>query len=106
MAVLNFYKIGLVIPENAVYIGRKSYKHGLPESKFHNPFPLVKGEPRGSTIDKYRTYLWNQIKSGKITIEDLLELDGKDLVCYCHPNPCHGDVLTAAINWAKTIKED
>lgn len=42
---------------------------------------------------------------GEITIQDLLDLDGKDLVCFCkQPNKevaCHCDVILAAIEWAK-----
>lgn len=106
MKVLNFYKEGLKIPDNAIYIGRKSYKHNLPESKYHNPFKLSEGEAREATIERYRQYLWKEVRSGNITVEELASLYGKDLVCYCAPNPCHGDVLLSAIKWAKDkIKE-
>ena len=33
--------------------------------------------------------------------EDLLALDGKDLVCWCAPYRCHGDTIMKAIEWAK-----
>lgn len=101
MKVLNFYREGLKIPEGAIYIGRYSAKHGLPQSKYHNPIRLKEGEPRGSTLEAYRQYLWKEIKAGRITVEELAALDGTDLVCYCKPQPCHGDILMAAIQWAK-----
>lgn len=101
MEVLNFYKEGLKIPEGAIYIGRYSAKHGLPQSKYHNPIKLQEGEPRGSTMDKYRKYLWGEIKAGRITVEELANLYGTNLVCYCKPKPCHGGILMAAIKWAK-----
>lgn len=103
MAVLNFYHLRKVIPENAVYIGRSMPHFGLKQSKFANPFKLSKEEPRGATIERYRVWLWGQIRSGKITIEDLLALEGKDLVCFCHPHPCHGDVIEAAVKWAREV---
>lgn len=103
--VLNFYHIGKVIPENAEYMGRAMPHLGLKQSKFANPYKLSKDEPRGATIERYRVWLWQQIRSGKITIQDLLDLDGKDLVCFCkQPNKevaCHCDVILAAIEWAK-----
>jgi predicted NAD-dependent protein-ADP-ribosyltransferase YbiA (DUF1768 family) len=98
--VLNFYHEGLVIPDGAVYIGRTMKKHGLVGHKLANPFKLSEGEPRGSTIARYRAWLWGQIKEGKITVQDLLDLRGKDVVCFCHPQPCHGDVVLKAVEWA------
>ncbi|URC22611.1 hypothetical protein KASHIRA_00170 [Serratia phage vB_SmaM-Kashira] len=98
--VLNFYKEGLKIPDGAVYIGRRMVKHGLSASKFANPFRLSDDEPRGATIERYRHWLWENIRSGKITEKDLLALEGKDVVCYCHPAPCHGDVVVKAVEWA------
>lgn len=101
MKVLNFYHLGKTIPEGAVYIGRAMPHMGLKASKFANPFKLKEDEPRGSTIQRYKEWLWEQIRCGKITLEDLLELESKDLVCFCSPQPCHGDVLIAAVAWAR-----
>lgn len=106
MQVLNFHKIGQVIPENAEYIGRKSYKFNLPQSIFANPFPLKEGEPRGTTIEKYKKWLWEQLLEEKITKKDILSLEGKDLVCYCAPQPCHGNVLKAAFEYIKNNEKD
>lgn len=100
MAVVNFYKVGCKIPPNSIYIGRPNYKFGLKGSKYANPFKLSEDEPRGSTIERYKQWLWNEIKEGRITKEELANLEGYDLVCYCSPKLCHGDVLLAAIKWA------
>lgn len=104
MQILNFYHLSKVIPEGAEYIGRAMPHFGLKQSKFANPFKLTDAEPRGATIERYRKWLWEQIRSGKITLEDLLELEGRDLVCFCkQPNKevaCHGDVVAAAVRWA------
>lgn len=106
MQVLNFYKIGKIIPENAKYIGRKSYKFNLPQSIFANPFPLKEDEPRGATIDKYKKWLWEQLLEEKITKKDILALEGYDLVCYCAPLPCHGNVLKSAFDYIKNHEKD
>lgn len=99
--VLNIYKIGKVIPEGAEYIGRANSSLSLSGSKFANIYPITETDTREIVIDKYRKWLWGQIKSGEITLEDLLELEGKDLVCYCAPQACHGDILLEAVKWAR-----
>lgn len=103
MAVLNYYHIGKTIPEGAVYIGRAQPAKGLSGSKFANPEWLPPGsseEDRGANLNRYRKWLVNQVKSGKITHEDLLALEGRDLVCFCKPKACHGDVVSEAVAWA------
>lgn len=101
MEVLNFYRLGKVIPENAVYIGRYSAEHKLQKSIFANPFHLGPEEERGATIQKYKVWLWDELLSQRIAKKQLLDLDGKDLVCYCKPKSCHGDVVVAAVKWVK-----
>lgn len=72
-----------------VYIGRPS--------KFGNPYThleYAKGtkffcENREEAIKKYEEYLINNTK----LMEDLPELRFKNLGCYCHPKPCHGNIL-------------
>ena len=46
------------------------------------------------------------IDCNKITIDDLLSLDGKRLGCYCKPKPCHGDVLVELVKIAKELKNN
>lgn len=83
--ILNKHRSG--IPRNAVYIGRGS--------DWGNPFEIGKDGDRAEVIEKYRNWLRGQ--------NDLLsrivpELQGKDLVCYCAPKACHGDILLAIAN--------
>lgn len=99
--VLNIYKIGKCIPDDAEYIGRPNASLGLAGSKFANIFPITETDSREIVVEKYKNWLWQQIKEGKITLEDLLSLEGKNLVCYCAPQLCHGDVLLKAIIWAR-----
>jgi len=83
-----------------VYIGRASKRFG-PASKFANPFWMENEGKREEVIEKFRSWLWQEIKEGRITKEELLKLDGKRLGCYCKPKNCHGDIIVKAIEWAK-----
>jgi hypothetical protein len=85
-----------------VYIGRG------PNSRWGNPYSDKKGTLAqyqvGSVeeaISHYRRYLYQEIQSGRVSLKDLAELDGKVLGCWCRPGPCHGDVLVKAARWAK-----
>lgn len=75
-----------------IYIGRGS--------KWGNPFSIGKDGTREEVIEKYRLYLWDQIKTGEVTKEDLRKLSGNTLGCFCKPKACHGDILISAIEWS------
>lgn len=64
-----------------IYIGRGS--------KWGNPFKIGIDGTRAEVIVKYEQY----IRNTPILIESLYELKDKTLGCYCHPLPCHGDIL-------------
>lgn len=103
MAVLNYYHLNKIIPEGAVYIGRAQPHIGLTGSIFANPNPLAKGasdEAREENLGRYRQQLVAKVKSGAIKMEDLLALEGRDLVCFCAPKRCHGNVVSEAVEWA------
>ena len=54
------------------------------------------GFDRKGVCDKYRDHLWQQIKAGEVSLNDLAALHGKDLVCFCAPCQCHGHTLEKA----------
>ena len=83
--VLNKYKD--VIPPNAVYIGRPS--------KWGNPFAIGVHGTREFVIEKYREWLFERPELIEVVKRELV---GKDLICYCSPKPCHGDVLIEVAN--------
>jgi len=70
-----------VIPENSVYIGRPS--------KWGNLFVIGKDGTRAEVIRKYEEYL----RSNPELMDSLKELKEKNLVCWCSPLPCHGNVI-------------
>lgn len=77
---------------NDVYIGRGS--------RWGNPFVIGKHGDRDAVCDSYHARLVKQINAGDLSREDLAMLHGKNLVCYCAPQRCHGDSLKAAAEWA------
>ena len=90
MTVLNKHKSG--IPAGAIYIGRGS--------KWGNPFVMGPKQSRDSVCDQHKQYLWQQVQTGEISLEELAALKGKDLVCFCAPLRCHGHTLEQAADWA------
>jgi hypothetical protein len=93
--VLNLLGRRGVVPEGAVYIGRAyNYKPWrLPQSKWHNPFRIGRDGTAEEVLVKYERWLHT---SG--LINDIHELRGRDLACWCAPFPCHGDVLLRLAN--------
>src|SRR5688572_11102108 len=72
------------------------------KTKLGNPFVIGKHGTRDACIAQYRPHLWAQIRREAITLQELAELDGRRLGCWCAPLPCHGDVLARAAGWALT----
>lgn len=75
-----------------VYIGRPG--------PWGNPYTMGLDGNREQVIEKYRLWLWEQLKAGVVKKEELAALDGQVLLCWCKPKACHGDVLVRAIKWA------
>ena len=69
-------------------------------TKWGNPFKLGVDGDREQVIARYRADLWRRIRAGQVSLEELAELDGCWLACWCEPLPCHGDVLARAAAWA------
>ena len=88
-----------------VYIGRPSI--------FGNPVKIGQRCPecgrvhadRGSTLPCYKKYLWRRMQTDpgfRRALDKLVNLHhGGHLLleCWCHPHPCHGDVLRDAVRW-------
>ena len=69
-------------------------------TRWGNPFRIASGCSRKQAIARYREDLWRRIRAGEVSLEELAELDGCWLACWCEPLPCHGDVLAKAAAWA------
>lgn len=77
-----------------VYVGRPS-KWGNPFTHRPRSIAEVKVASREETIACYEEWL----RQNPSIIEDIKrELRGKVLGCWCHPRPCHADVLAKIAN--------
>jgi len=73
--------------KGVVYIGRPS--------KWGNPFVIGRDGDRHEVIAKYREWVESRPELiGMIKAE----LKGQDLICFCAPLACHGDVLLSIAN--------
>lgn len=83
--ILNKYKDE--IPEDAVYIGRPS--------QWGNPYSIGLGFDRDGVVDAFEKW----VRSQPFLIAKIQrQLRGKDLVCFCAPLRCHGDILLKIAN--------
>lgn len=71
---------------DAIYIGRGS--------KWGNPFRIGIDGDRAAVIAKYEWWLRNQHH----LLRALDELRGQNLLCFCAPKACHGDLLLRLAN--------
>jgi len=89
-----------------VYIGREQPYNGvvIPASPLRNN-NLLRGQPRGTTIEKFTQNLKDLIRAGdREVIGELLCIyrEDRDVVCWCKPLACHGDVVLRAAQWLAT----
>lgn len=68
-------------PLGAIYIGRGS--------PWGNPFVIGIDGDRDQVCDRFEREVLPHL--------DLEPLRGKDLVCYCKPQRCHGDAILRAL---------
>jgi hypothetical protein len=80
-SVLNARLVGKLAHPDRVYIGRPS--------KWGNPFVIGRHGNRWDVIAKYGEFLMGN----PALLASIGELWEKDLVCWCHPELCHGDIL-------------
>lgn len=83
------------VPRDAVYVGRPT--------AFGNPFTHLDESTLAKFRVKTREEAVERYKQWILGIPALVQmakdqLRGKDLVCWCAPKPCHGDVLLEIAN--------
>ncbi len=75
------------VPTDAVYIGRPG--------KWGNPFQMGRDGSCAEVVEKFSAYIGCRPELQAVIKR---ELRGKDLVCWCAPAACHGDVLHRVAN--------
>lgn len=103
--VINFYKATQEERAAAIYIGRYSNMHALLASPLANPYKLM-DMSRERTLEFYRKWLWGRIAEQGRAYQELVRIaelvkagDEVTLMCFCSPEPCHGNVIVKAIEW-------
>jgi hypothetical protein len=71
----------------AVYVGRPT--------RWGNPFVVGSRYTQQQAVDAYRAWVVTQ---PELLAAAKAELAGHDLICWCHPLPCHADVLVEIAN--------
>lgn len=69
-------------------------------TKWGNPFIVGKHGTREQVIEKYEAWLRSK---PDLMLAVKLELAGKDLLCWCAPLQCHGDVLLRIANGSAPV---
>src|ERR1700730_15900129 len=69
-------------PADAVYIGRGS--------RYGNMFVIGTDGERDEVCQKF--------ESEQLPLVDVIQLTGRDLVCFCAPHRCHGDSILLKAN--------
>ena len=105
-------KVSGFIGQDKIYIGRGNRYYNLSPSPLNNPFPINSQRNREQSIAEFRLDLWKSIKllrdKGVVNsqMQELIriaklerQLGKVNLVCWCKPQLCHGDVIVAALNW-------
>jgi hypothetical protein len=89
--------ISSLLPGQA-YVGRPS--------ALGNPLVVGRDGSREEVIAKYRRWLWARLwEPGSAQERELRRLlakavEGKlELLCWCHPLPCHAEVVRGALVW-------
>ena len=85
------------VVNNTVLIDRRS--------RWGNPFTIGSGQNAEQAVARYRVHLWQRVRAGEVALEELAELDGCWLACWCagDGHPCHGEVLERAAAWAARV---
>ena len=76
---------------NHLYIGRNMSHHvaGAVGSKWGNPFKAKKANK--NSLKKCLRRYEDHIRKDPDLFNAVMELEGKELGCWCKPFPCHGD---------------
>ena len=91
MKVYNRRMSRAVLPAGTVYIGRPT--------PWGNPFREGEDGTRAEVIAKFEEH----VRANPTLVAAIKrELRGKNLVCWCAPLPCHGDVLLKIANESPT----
>jgi hypothetical protein len=88
-----------------VYIGRRAYGHhyGNPFSHLPNSRAVLEVGSRKEAVEAFEQWLdgadYEEVEPDRRQwiLDNMEQLRGKTLVCFCHPQACHGHVYAARL---------
>jgi hypothetical protein len=87
-----------------IYIGRFNKKYG--SSVLSNPYKITEDQDRDTVVEKYRLWLWKELKKKGEVYNELLRIvkmvkkgEKVVLLCWCKPERCHGDIVKSCLLW-------
>ncbi len=84
------------VVNNTVLVDRRT--------RWGNPFRVSAGQSAEQAVARYRVHLWQRIRAGAISLEELAELAPCWLACWCvGSHACHAEVLARAAEWASQV---
>lgn len=75
-----------------VYCGRPS--------KWGNPYVIGPHGTRAQVLQQFRAW-WYAPEQAALRLEAVRELAGKVCGCWCHPKPCHVDIIAEFVHAAR-----
>jgi hypothetical protein len=81
------------------YIGRRWAE--FEESPFHNPFHIGKDGDRKEVLLKFTVYWYAPAQAWLRLLALRTVLSDTKLGCWCHPQTCHGDIISGYLNWKR-----
>lgn len=86
-------------PADAVYVGRPT-KWGNPWSHLRShDLAVTLVHSREDAIERFLLWITSDTPTTNRLRDDIVrELRGKDLCCWCSPQPCHADILLQIAN--------
>lgn len=96
--LLNMRETGGHPPDGVVRIDRRG-PWGNPFSHVPNTKARWMCSSRNESVDRFHEWVLHSDDREAVWIrEHISELEGKDLICWCTPRRCHGEVLMELAN--------
>jgi hypothetical protein len=99
-------KVNGFVGSSKIYIGRGNKSYGVVSSVLQNRFKIDRDGNRDEVVEKYRKWLWVEVNKKGEVFDELVRIAKKvkmgekvELVCWCKPLKCHGDVVKSCIEW-------
>lgn len=105
ITVVNVRRLSpLEMPPTFVYVGRQNGNwHWSP---LGNPYRVENFPKPQGAIFAYRRWLWRRLQDPEsaqakelLRLMQIAQADDLQLGCWCHPAPCHADVIKSALEW-------